>query len=131
MTSEIIPRPYCAAAPDSWMSWSIRTVVPLPFAIRIAVTVIAAWPRPLRSAPDASMSIRFVASSRSTIVALPANSSLTGPIRIATPPAYAPSPRSSVRSAPGRHAATPGMSPKNSQTFSIGWATSNSLLISI
>src|SRR5215469_11069782 len=63
--------------------------------------------------------------------AVPANCSRTGPMRTATRPLYFSPPRSSVSSAPGRHAATCGMFWKNCQTFSTGSATSKSLLISI
>ena len=73
----------------------------------------------------------MAASSRSAISAVPPNRSRTGPIRMATRPLYFSPPRSSVSSAPGRQVATCGMSPKNVQTFSTGWATSKSLVISI
>src|SRR5690242_7190090 len=131
VTSVIIPRPYCAAAPDSWRSWATPTLVPRPALTRVAVTIMLAWPRPFSSAPAACTTIRLAASSRSVMSAVPANCIRTGPIRIATLPLYLSSPRSSVSSAPGRHAATWGMLSKNCQTFSTGSATSNSFFISM
>ena len=77
------------------------------------------------------MTRRLPGSSRSTISAVPANRSLTGPMLIPTRPAYLSSPRSSVSSAPGRQAATPGMSWKDCQTVSSGWPTSKEFLRSI
>src|ERR1700722_17305222 len=130
-TSEIIPRPYWAAAPDSWISCATLTLVPRPERTSVAVTTMLAWPRPLASAPAALRTSRLAASSRSAISAVPANCSRTGPIRMATRPLYFSPPRSSVSSAPGRQVATWGMSPKNSQTFSTGWATSKSLVTSM
>jgi hypothetical protein len=41
-TSEIIPRPYCAAAPESWRSCAISTFVPVPVDASVAVTNMAA-----------------------------------------------------------------------------------------
>src|SRR5581483_3147966 len=126
LTSVIIPRPYCAAAPDSWRSWATPTLVPRPALTRVAVTIMLAWPRPFSSAPAACTTIRLAASSRSVMSAVPANCIRTGPIRTATVPLYLSSPRSSVSSAPGRHAATWGLLSKNCQTFSTGSATSKS-----
>src|ERR1700733_32472 len=130
-TSEIIPRPYWAAAPDSWISCATLTLVPRPERTSVAVTTMLAWPRPFSSAPAALRTSRLAASSRSAISAVSANCSRTGPIRMATRPLYFSPPRSSVSSAPGRQVATWGMSPKNSQTFSTGWATSKSLVTSM
>jgi hypothetical protein len=107
------------------------TLVPLPEPVTVADTVMAAWPLPLASAPLACTTILRAASSRSVISAVPVNRSLTGPIRMATCPSYVSAPRLPVSSAPGRHAATRGMSPKNSHTCSGATATSNSLVISI
>src|SRR5580704_3660696 len=131
VTSAIMPRPYCAAAPDSCRSWATPILVPRPARVSVAVTTMLAWPRPFSSAPLACTTTRLAASSRSVMSAVPANCRRTGPIRTATLPLYFSSPRSSVSSAPGRHAATWGMFSKNSQTFSTGSATSNSFLISI
>ena len=132
VTSVIMPRPYCAAAPEICRSWSTATLVPPPEpSLSLAVTFSSTLPRPCWSEPDASRTIRLASSSRSATCALPANASLTGPIRRFTVPAYSSSPRSSVSSAPGRQAATPGTSWKNSQTLSTGCDTSNSLLTSI
>ena len=41
VTSEIMPRPYCAAAPDSCRSWATATLVPRPAWTRVAVTIMA------------------------------------------------------------------------------------------
>ena len=46
-----MPRPYCAAAPDSWRSWVTSTLVPRPDRASVAVTTMLAWPRPFSSAP--------------------------------------------------------------------------------
>ena len=86
VTSEIIPRPYCAAAPESCRSWATSILVPPPTGASLAVSSIAAWPRPFSSAPAASTTIRLPASSRSLIAAVPANWSFTGPMRTATLP---------------------------------------------
>ncbi len=131
VTSEIIPRPYCAAAPESCRSWVTPTFVPRPERASVAVTIMLAWPRPFSSAPLACTTIRFAASSRSVTSAVPAKRSRTGPIRTATPPWYLSLPRLPVSSAPGRQAATWGMFSKNAHTFSTGSATSKSFLISI
>jgi hypothetical protein len=127
--SEIIPRPYCAAAPDNWRSWVTSTLVPRPLGDSVAPTTIAAWPRPLSSAPAACTTMRLAALSRSVMSAVPVNWSRTGPIRMATRPSYLSSPRSLVSSAPGRQDATCGMLSKNRHTFSTGSATSKSLVI--
>ena len=128
-TSEIMPRPYCAAAPDSCRSWVTATLVPRPFGDSVAPTIMAAWPRPFSSAPAACTTMRLAASSRSVMSAVPVNCSRTGPIRMATLPSYLSSPRSLVSSAPGRQDATCGMLSKNRHTFSTGSATSKSLVI--
>src|SRR5262245_17271308 len=131
VTSAIMPRPYCAAAPEICRSWVTSTRDPPRLAARVAVTSIDAWPRPFSSDPAASTTIRLAVSSRSLIWAVPANWSRTGPSLTATRPRYLLSPRSWVSSVPGRQAATAGMSSKNFHTLSTGWATSNPLLISI
>src|SRR5271166_3793367 len=131
VTSLIMPRPYCAAAPESCRSWVTPTLVPRPARARTAVTTMLAWPRPRSSAPLACTTTLLAALSRSVMSAVPANCSLTGPIRTATRPLYFSPPRSSVSSAPGRQVATCGMFSKNCHTFSTGSATSKSLLISI
>ena len=47
-----------------------------PTGASVAVTSMAAWPRPFSSAPAASTTIRLAASSRSLMSAVPANCSL-------------------------------------------------------
>src|SRR5580704_13323070 len=131
LTSEIMPRPYWAAAPESCRSWETLTLVPRPSWASVAVTTMLAWPRPFSSAPVAFTTTRLAASFRSVMSASPANCSRTGPIRTATRPLYFSPPRSSVSSAPGRQLATCGMFSKNCQTFSTGSPTSKSFLISI
>ena len=128
-TSEIMPRPYCAAAPASCRSWVTSTLVPRPRGVRVALTTMAAWPRPFTSAPAAWTTSFLAASSRSVMSAVPLNWRRTGPIRMATRPSYLSSPRSLVSSAPGRQDATCGMLSKNCHTFSTGSATSKSLVI--
>src|SRR5271166_6831978 len=73
VTSEIMPRPYCAAAPDSCRSWVTPTLVPRPARTSVAVTTMLAWPRPFSSAPLACTTTRLAASSRSVMSAVPAN----------------------------------------------------------
>ena len=122
MTSEIMPRPYCAAAPgELQVLGDARPWCPAPAGGEAAPS--PAW-RPGRGPSRRHRRRRrrsaCAASSRSVISAVPANCSFTGPIRIATLPWYLSSPRSSVSSAPGRHAATCGMLSKNCQTLSTG-----------
>ena len=64
-TSEIMPRPYCAAAPDSCRSWVTATLVPRPARASVAVTTMLAWPRPFSSAP-----LAFTTSSLGGLIAL-------------------------------------------------------------
>src|ERR1700734_1739256 len=45
VTSEIMPRPYCAAAPDSCRSWATPTLVPRPAWVSVAVMTMLACPR--------------------------------------------------------------------------------------
>jgi len=49
VTSEIIPRPYWAIAPDICRSWETITRVPLPAGVIVEVTVAEAWPLPFSS----------------------------------------------------------------------------------
>ena len=87
VTSVTMPRPYCAAAPDSCRSWTTPIlVVPRPVRASVAVTTMLAWPRPFPSAPLTCTTTRLAASSRSVMSAVPANCSRTGPIRTATVP---------------------------------------------
>src|SRR5690554_187809 len=125
LTSVTMPRPYWAAAPASCKSWPRWTLVPAPAGSSRALMSMAAWPRPFLSAPLALTTIVLVASSRSTISARPAKSMRTGPSAIVTVPSYSLGPTWRSRLAPGRHAATPGMSWKNAQVSSTDWGTSN------
>ena len=42
VTSVIMPRPYCAAAPDNCRSWVTPTLVPRPARASVAVTTMLA-----------------------------------------------------------------------------------------
>ncbi len=85
--SPIMPRPYCATAPVIVRSVPMVTCVP-PSAVawRVEVDRAVAAPLPRCSRPSAFRATRWFASSRSSMVTVPANDRLTGPIFIATLP---------------------------------------------
>ncbi len=132
VTSEIMPRPYWAAAPDSWRSWATPTLVPFPDRAQRRGDHhggLAAAPR-LGAAGVHDDPLGRLVPLGDLRLARERELDRPHPDRHRCPRRSRRRGRWSARCRAGRRPPC-GMSPKNSQTFSTGCATSKSFLISI
>jgi hypothetical protein len=122
LTSASMPRPNCAGRPVTFSSVTTSTRVPPSVSCNVLVTVAAAVPALWLSCPDASITTRRAASSRSTNRPEPRYVRFTGPSLTRTVPANS-SPEYVVSVAPGMHGATRSTSSSTRHAWSTGTGT--------